>query len=161
MAVERGHRELQGVGGDLHPESTPRAAIAGDEPLGQVAEEARGSLIELADQIDDKGLTNGCAGEGELLEIPPLVPAEGRDFTHLIRLRGVSAFGAPELVAEPPALLVSPDGRRAMIGWVSGNSLVYVETLPDGFWSDRRSLDLTLVPLGDALAALERRLARP
>ncbi|MCB1009008.1 MAG: hypothetical protein KDB94_08945, partial [Acidobacteria bacterium] len=103
----------------------------------------------------------GCAGEGELLEIPPLVPAEGRDFTHLIRLRGVSAFGAPELVAEPPALLVSPDGRRAMIGWVSGNSLVYVETLPDGFWSDRRSLDLTLVPLGDALAALERRLARP
>jgi len=129
--------------------------------LGQVAEEARGSIIELADQIDDNGLADGCAGEGELLEVPPLVPAEGRDFTHLIRLRNVSAFGAPELAAEPPALLVSPDGQRAMVGWVSGNSLVYVETLPEGFWSDRRSLDLTLVPLADALAALERRLARP
>jgi len=129
--------------------------------LGQVADEARGSIIELADQIDGGGLANGCAGQGELLEIPPLVPAEGRDFTHLIRLRSVSAFGAPEIGPEPPTLLVSPDGARAMVGWVSGNTLIYVETLPDGFWSDRRVLDLTQVPLADALSALSRRLARP
>jgi len=129
--------------------------------LGQVADEARGSIIELADQIDGSGLANGCAGEGDLLEIPPLVATEGQDFTHLIRLRGVSAFGAPELATEPPTLLVSQDGLRAMVGWVSGSTLIYVETLPEGFWSERRSLDLTQIPLADALAALERRLARP
>ncbi len=48
-----------------------------------------------------------------------------------------------------------------MVGWVSGAALVYVETLPDGFWSERRSLDLVQISLGDALEALARRLARP
>lgn len=128
---------------------------------GEVANEARGSIIALADQIDGSGLANGCADEGELVEIPPLVPGEGRDFTHLIHLRSVRAFGAPEIGVETPALLVSPDGERAMIGWVSGSTLVYVETLPEGFWSERRSLDLVQIPLAEALEALTRRLARP
>ncbi len=147
-----------------HVADGAQATLLGADPgatLGQVADEARGSIIELVDQVDGSGLANGCAGEGELLEIPPLVPEEGRDFTHLLRLRAVRAFGAPEIGAEPPSLLVSPSGDRAMVGWISGTSLHYLETLPDGFWSGTHALDLTQIPIGDAFQALERRLARP
>lgn len=131
--------------------------------LEAVADGARGTLVGLGDQVLGSGLTNGCAGQGSLLELPPLVPQEGTDFPQLISLRSVRFWTAPELAAEAsaPLLIVAPDGERALVGWLAANRLAYRETLADGFWSEVRSLDLTQVPFGDAVAALAARLAVP
>jgi hypothetical protein len=140
-----------------------RAFLLGADPstgLEAFADGARGTVLTLGDQVVGGGLVNGCAGAGSLLELPPLVPQEGLDFPQFFALRGVRFWGAPELPADAaPLLLVAPDGERALVGWLAGSQLAYRETLPDGFWSVIRSLDLTQVQFGDAFAALESRLS--
>jgi hypothetical protein len=142
-------------------EGTKSVLLAADPAQGLegIAEEARGSIIELANQVLGSGLANDCSSEGSLLEVPPLVPQDGSDFSQLLQLRAAAVFGAPEIAGEPPTLLVSPDGTRALVGWIVGSRLEYRETLPDGFWSEIRSLDLAQVPFGDAFTALSSRIA--
>lgn len=141
-----------------------RSYLLGADPaagLEAVADGARGTLVGLGDQVLGAGLTNGCAGQGSLLELPPMVPQEGTDFPQLFSLRSARFWGAPELPAEAvaPLLIVSPDGERALVGWLAENRLAYRETLPEGFWSEVRTIDLTQVPFNDAFAALESRLS--
>lgn len=141
-----------------------RSYLLGADPsagLEAVADGARGALVGLGDQVLGAGLANGCAGQGSLLELPPMVPQEGTDFPQLFSLRSARFWGAPELPAEAvaPLLIVSPDGERALVGWLAENRLAYRETLPEGFWSEVRTIDLTQVPFGDAFAALESRLS--
>jgi hypothetical protein len=137
------------------------ALLAADPALGLagVADEARGSIIELANGIQGGGLANDCSTEGALLEVPPLVPQDGSDFSHFLQLRSPKAFGAPEIGAGAVIVLVSPDGTRALVGWTSGALLHYRETMPEGFWSEVRTLDLDQVPSGDAFVALAGRIA--
>lgn len=144
-------------------DGTESYLLSADPAVGleAVADGARGALVGLGDQVLGAGLANGCAGQGSLLELPPLVPQEGADFPQLFSLRAVEFWGAPELPAEAaaPLLLTAPDGERVMVGWLVENRLAYRETLADGFWSEIRTLDLTQVPFGDAFAALASRLA--
>jgi len=153
----------------LHPamatyvaDGTRAHLLAADPAAGleAFADGARGTVLALGDQVIGGGLVNGCAGSGALLELPPLVPQEGKDFPQFFALRGVRFWGAPEVPADvAPLLLVAPDGERALVGWTVGTQLAYRETLPEGFWSEIRTLDLTQVPFGDAFAALEARLS--
>ena len=140
-----------------------RTYLLGADPaegLEAFAVGARSTVLALGDQVVGGGLVNGCAGSGALLELPPLVAQEGKDFPQFFALRGIRFWGAPELPADvAPMLLVAPDGERALVGWIAGAQLAYRETLPDGFWSEIRTLDLTQVPFGDAFAALESRLS--
>jgi hypothetical protein len=142
-------------------DGTRSVLLAADPSKGleAVADEARAAVLGLANQVLGGGLANGCSAEGSLVEVPPLVPVDGSDFSQFLQARAVSAFGAPEIGGEPPTLLVSPDGTRALVGWIAGSRLEYRETLPDGFWSEVRSLDLGQVPFGDAFTALSSRIA--
>lgn len=180
-ATNRFPQEIPGIAEDarghiieyataLHPamasyvaDGTRNFLLAADPAAGldAFADGARATVLALGDQVIGGGLVNGCAGTGTLLELPPLVPREGADFPHFFALRSVRFWGAPELPVEAtaPMLLVAPDGERAIVGWLAGNQLAYRETLPEGFWSEVRALDLTQVQFGDAFAALESRLS--
>ncbi len=125
-----------------------------------LGEGAQQTVLTLGDQVGSSGLANSCAGQGAWLELPPLVPQPGADFPHFFALRQIRHWNAPEIADHPPVLLISPDGERALVGWIAGTQLFYRESLPEGgFWSELRILDLTQVPFGDALTALAARLA--
>lgn len=141
-----------------------RSFLLGADPsvgLEAFADGARATVLALGDQVIGGGLVNGCAGGGSLLELPPLVPREGADFPQFFALRAARFWGAPELPAEAvaPMLIVSPDGERALVGWLAENRLAYRETLADGFWSEVRTIDLAQVSFSDAFAALAARLS--
>jgi hypothetical protein len=140
--------------------NTISAADPAQQDLPGLAMQARGSIIELGSEILGAGLVNGCGAGSTILELPVLVPGGGSDFSHFFQFWRAATWNLPDLSAIPsPAYLVSPDGARAILGWVDGNKLDWRETLADGSWSETKQLDLTLLPVEQAMAVLERHLS--
>jgi len=130
-----------------------------------LAEMARGHIVELGREFLSTGLANRCAGEEVLLEIPPLDPlapgADGANFSHFLAMRKVASWEMPadlaSTVGADARILVSPDGRRALLAWSGEGHLFYRETEPTGLWSPLRDLDLGQISLADAWDAISRR----
>lgn len=127
------------------------------EQVGEVAER---QVLALGNQVGASGLAAG--GGGLVLEVPPLVPAPGRDFAHFLLVQEVRTWNAPEVTSSSPFLLVSEDGRRALVGWFDGSRIFYRETLPQGgFWGELKSFDLGQTPFAEVASALVARLSMP
>ncbi len=122
-----------------------------------LGELARGHIVELGREILAGGVANVCAGQGWLIEVPPLVPTEGTDFSHYFSARQISSWELPSDLVAGARVFLSLDGERAVLAWQNGDRVYYRETTPEGGWSDLRSLDPTLVSLAEAWSAVERR----
>jgi len=122
-----------------------------------LAEMARGHIVELGREILSAGLADVCPVPGWILEIPPLVPIEGMDFSHFLGARQSHSWELPSDAPAAARILLSLDGDRALLAWQNVDRLNYRETLPDGTWSELRTIDPAQMSLGEAWAALERR----
>ncbi|MGE0641770.1 MAG: hypothetical protein AB7G12_09975 [Thermoanaerobaculia bacterium] len=128
-----------------------------DADAGTLSEMARGHIVELGREILSGGLANVCADEGGLLEIPPLVPVAGSDFSHFLALRRSGSIELPADIAPGQRLLSSVRGDLSIIAWEVPGQILYRESATGGGWSELRSIDLTQVPANEAWNALTRR----
>lgn len=122
-----------------------------------LAEMARGHIIALGREILGAGLINISAAEGFLLEIPPLAPLAGLDFSHFLAARRSASMELPPDIAPGQRLLTSIRGDLSIIAWEIPGQILYRETTADGGWSELRSLDLALISADEAWGALSRR----
>ena len=122
-----------------------------------LAEMARGHIIALGREILGAGLINVSATEGFLLEIPPLAPTAGLDFSHFLAARRSASLELPADIAPGQRLLTSIRGDLSIIAWEVPGQILYRETTVAGGWSELRSIDLAQVSADEAWGALTRR----
>lgn len=132
-------------------------AAPADADAGTLAEMARGHIVELGREFLGGGLANVCANEGALLEIPPLAPMAGSDFSHFLALRRSASIELPADIAPGQRLLTSVRGDLSIIAWQVPEQILYRETAAGGGWSELRAIDLTQISPDEAWAALTRR----
>ncbi len=129
-------------------------------PAEQVGEVAERQVLAFGNQVGANGMA--VDARGLVVEVPPLFPESEHDFAHFLLVQEVRTWNAPQIAAQPPILIVSEDGRRALVGWFEGPKLFYRESLPSGgFWSELRSLDLGQASYSEIAAALVARLSMP
>jgi hypothetical protein len=164
----RGHI-IELARGVLHPAmaqyvaSGVQSALA-SLPAGFAPEEA-GELAErqvlaLGNQVGVGGMV--VQDQGLVVEVPPLDPEFQLGFSHFLLVQEVRTWNAPEIASAAPILLVSEDGRRALVGWFEGSKIFYRETHPlGGFWSSLKSLDFGQATYEEIASALVARLSLP
>jgi hypothetical protein len=156
--VELATRFHSAAAGYLGAKTADLLLAAPAEAEGSIlGEMARGHIVELGREILGAGLANVCAGEGTVLEIPPLSPAPGTDFAHLLAIRRVASWELPPGISTGARLLTSASGDRLVLAWAAENRIEYRETIPSGAWSEVRSLDLAQMSIDEAWGALLRR----
>lgn len=166
--MARGH--IVELAGDFHPSAASylsdrtRDLIVGAAPATDAAtlgEMARGHIVELGREILSGGLANSCLGQEVLLEIAPLdLTAAGPEasFSQFFALRRTARWVVPgDLTAPNARILVSTDGRAALVAWETEGHLSYREVGSDGTWSLERQIDLSIVSAVDAWDAVARR----
>ena len=122
-----------------------------------LSEMARGHIVELGREILGSGLQNHCATDGLVLEIPPLAPSEGLNFSHFLAARRAGSLELPADVAPGQRLLTSSRGDLSIIAWESPEQILYREATLSGEWSELRFISLGQVSAAEAWGALERR----
>jgi len=133
----------------------------GTEPdLEQLGERIWEEILRSGASFGSQGLVGSAPEESTLLAMEGQSTAapEEHPEEHVLEVRPVAVFPAPQTGDAPTRIFVSPDGRNVLVGWLGERELLYREWKSEG-WSAVQSL-----PLGEgrtlpqAYELLERRV---
>lgn len=163
------------LGRSFHPEvssslaAQAHAYINGSSPsvpLKVMADGARAHIIDLGAKLSGRGrglkTASSTSTAPRILEVEPsalMATAEESPFPpQLLQVQMISARLAPEVGKGEISLFVSETGHDALLAWIDGQRVLYVETQGSG-WSQVREIRLTS-DLGSsrALKMLEQRI---
>lgn len=139
--------------------------------LEAIADDFRAQIIEIGRELLG-GARGNIPAASHLLEVSPIQfgsappPPNAPRVSHLVSLQVVMDRPAPPLGDVPARILVSEDGERALVGWLSRGQVFYTETSAEApsdeeAWTEVQHLTLSNKLSAEAAAKiLESRVRR-